>query len=195
MTIEAYPLHWPEGWKRRTGKPHVSRYQVTFARARDELLHELRLMGCTQVVISSNIPLRRDGLPYANLREPEDSAVAVYWVDRDGAPRTIACDYWETVRDNLRAIGLTVSGLRVIERSGATDLLERAYMGFARLPATTKKPWRQVMAYDPGAHLTLYEVKSRYRQLARERHPDRSGSEAWMTELNEAFEEAKRELG
>ena len=86
--IEAYPLTWPDGWPRR--KPHQrnrSKYEVTFLRARDELVRELNAGRARHVVISTNIPLRRDGLPLANMREPEDPGVAVYWDDKAGKDR------------------------------------------------------------------------------------------------------------
>lgn len=73
MTI-SYPLVWPAGWphtpiERRRNCWH---FQTTFDRARKDLLHELDLMGAKGVVISSWLPLNRDGSPRATEREGRD---------------------------------------------------------------------------------------------------------------------------
>jgi hypothetical protein len=60
----------------RNPRPKYVRFQVSFAVARDHLLNELRLMGARNLTISSNVPLRRDGLPYANQGTVEDAGVA-----------------------------------------------------------------------------------------------------------------------
>jgi hypothetical protein len=187
---DAYPLAWPDGWPRKPD--HVRRnatYQVAFARARDDLLAELRLAGARHVVISSNIALRRDGLPYANLPEPRDPGVAVYWDDRKGNPRVMACDVWRSTRENLRAIGLAVSSLRQIERTGATDLLERAFEGFKRLPAS-RSCWDVLGISGPGAGVE--RITARFRELARQHHPDKGGDPRLMAEISAAYQEALR---
>lgn len=200
--IEAYPLCWPDGWPRRKSyQRNRSRYEVTFARARDELQRELAAGRCKHIVISTNVPLRRDGIPLANMREPEDPGVAVYWDDKNGKARVIACDVWSTVRENLRAVGLAYASLRQIERTGASELLERAFQGFARLPAAPNNEsdcW-SVLGEDlrpkPGDWTPAPRVIERYRELARKNHPDHGGSSAKMAEINRAYHQAIKELG
>jgi hypothetical protein len=194
--IEAYPLAWPDGWPRRQpGSRKTSDYKVTFLRARDELARELKAGRCRDVVISTNVPLRRDGLPLANMSEPKDPGVAVYWTgtDKHGkpAPRVIACDVWRTVRENLRAVGLAYASLRQIERTGASELLERAFSGFARLPAAPDC-W-QVLGLPPGCPRTT--ITDRYRDLARAHHPDRGGDPALMAAINAAYQQATASAG
>jgi len=195
--VDAYPLAWPVGWERtaswqRKGAP----YQVSFARARDELMRSIRLLGGTDVVISSNVPLRRDGLPYANVAEPRDAGVAVYWTQKR-KPRVMACDCWSKVRDNLRAIGLAIDGLRAVERSGASQILERAFTGFAALPADAGAVgvphWRDVLEYG-NSPPTREAIDRHYRILAQDAHPDKGGSNERMVELNRAREQALREV-
>lgn len=187
MTIEAYPLAWPDGWPRRDSSRRTgSRYEVSFLRARDELARQLKLAGARHPVISTNVPLRRDGLPLANMAEPKDPGVAVYWDDRKGKARVIACDCWRTVRENLRAVGLTIEALRTIERTGASELLERAYSGFARLPAAPDC-W-SVLGLSKGT--PTERVSDRYRELARQHHPDRGGNAETMSRINAAYQEA-----
>lgn len=75
-----YPLTWPANWPRTpVSKRQQARFEVSFRVARDQLFEELRLLRATVVIVSSNIPLRKDGLPYASYREPEDPGVAVYF--------------------------------------------------------------------------------------------------------------------
>lgn len=73
-----FPLSWPAG-RARTRSPARSKFKVqSFARVRDELLNELKLLGAKQIVLSSNLKLRRqDGLPLANQANPADPGVAV----------------------------------------------------------------------------------------------------------------------
>ena len=73
--IEAFPLQWPIGYK-RTSWQQSSRFNTSFANARDQIVKELRLMGAKNVIISTNVPLRQDGLPYANFKAIADTGVA-----------------------------------------------------------------------------------------------------------------------
>jgi hypothetical protein len=185
--VEAYPLAWPDGWP-RTRAPAAGSYKVTFLQARDHLANQLKLARGRDVVISTNVPLRRDGLPLANMAEPKDPGVAAYWTDKKGKPRVCACDHWRTVRENLRAVGLTIEALRSIERAGASELLERAFSGFARLPETTSDAWSE-LGLPRGT--SRAEVEARYRELARIHHPDRGGSVSRMAAINRAYHELK----
>lgn len=63
--IEAHPLQWPTGWERTT-HPKPSRFECTFAKARNGIMDEIRLMQGRNPIISTNIELKRDGLPYAS---------------------------------------------------------------------------------------------------------------------------------
>lgn len=187
---EAFPLCWPSGWPRcRT--PERARFGLTFANARDELVAELSRMGAKGVILSTNIPLRRDGLPYAGQREPADAGVAVYFQWK-GKPMTFACDRWDMTKDNIRAIGKTIEALRGIERWGASDMMERAFSAFVSLPppgdAVDLSCW-SVLGIQPRSSRS--EIDRAYRELAKEAHPDRGGSrEAWDA-LSAAYEQAK----
>lgn len=199
--IDTYPLAWPLGWKRTPiAQRGISDYRVDFTKARDDLARELGLLchRTIDVVISSNVPTRRDGLPYANQREPEDPGVAAYWVDRKGTQRVIACDAWRHVRENLRAVGLAVSAFRMIERTKASEILDRTFQGFAALPAAGRiRPWWEVLGLDPTMRQLhgpegLQVIEAKYRRLALEQHPDRGGSNDAMAELNGAISEARK---
>jgi hypothetical protein len=199
LSGEAYPLYWPEGWPRTSHRRNAP-YAVNFIKARDDLANELRLLGGTNVVISTNVPIRRDSLPLANYAEPRDPGVAVYWWEGSGPKRierVIACDQWHRVKDNLRAAGLSIAALRQLKRSGASQILDRAFVGLTALAASNPvRTWRETFGLGPehAGRMSREFIDSRYRVLAQTAHPDRGGSEEEMRELNAAYEQAKAEV-
>lgn len=193
--VEAYPLQWPI-LKPRTPRQRRenSRFETSFARARDEVIHQVRLMKGTKLVISTNIALRRDGLPLAGQRQPEDPGVAVYFVDRSGDQKCISCDRWRKVEDNMWAIAKAIDALRGIQRWGTGDMVEAAFAGFTALPPAPKPShWSTVFGISPEAPTDV--VNREYRILAMRHHPDRGGSHSEMTALNAAYDDFKRERG
>lgn len=200
---EAYPLQWPEGWKRTpASERRRAPYKTEPGRAVQQLRDELRRLGAVGAyVISSNVPVRRDGVPYADSRNPEDPGCAVYWSTSAFKDRVIACDKWVSVYDNVHAIGLAVCAMRAIERAGATQVLERAFTAFGALPPSSQapvvRPWWQALDIPESAIgvLSFAMVDARYRELAGKAHPDRGGSDAAMAELNAAREHAKAHYG
>jgi hypothetical protein len=208
MTIEAFPLSWPDGWP-RAQRRHRAPYTVSGDRARRELLVELRLLGAAGVIVSSNVPLRQDGQPYADAarRRIDDPGIAVYFTRtaRDAVARhqqVIACDKWDSPDSNIRAIGLAVAGLRAVARSGASELLDRAFTGFRALPPAggtsvavdaNGPPWWQVLGVARTAPRGV--VQAAYRTLARKHHPDVGGDAGAMAALNRAWEQAQSAIG
>lgn len=194
---QAFPLAWPNGWK-RTDSWHrgTPRFKSTFALARDGLLEEIRRFGGSAIVLSSNVPLRNDGLPYASARSPEDPGVAVYF-KRKGKPAALACDKWKSVAENIRALQLTVDAMRGIDRWGSSELMERSFTGFTALPAPAEWHWKTVLGFPVLTTPTLEMVRDQRNLLLKKYHPD-IGDEPnhqKTVELNRAFEQAKGELG
>lgn len=202
---EPYPLQWPDGWRRTTSRG-VPRFTGAFARDRDSVIHQLKMRRGSHIVVTSDLPTRNDGLPYANAT-CQDPGIAVYWIER-GKEQVIACDRWRTVGQNMRAIDLSIEALRGLDRWGATEMVERAFAGFAALPPGSsteppqpvKRTWREVLEmYFACDSLALDEqlavAKARHRRLIKEHHPDRGGDHARAAELNAALAEAERELG
>ena len=197
ISIDAFPLQWPDGWP-RTKRRTEPRYRVSYQQAVSEMLRELKLLGARNVVVSTNVPIRGDGLPYADWtrRKIDDPGVAVYFVRR-GKSQVIACDSWVRVQQNIRAIGLTVVGLRAIQRAGATELLDRAFTGFKALPPAgggteSHGQWRDILGVRASA--TFSDAQSAYRKLAHKYHPDRGGDAGAMAILNRAWGQAQAEL-
>lgn len=191
---EAYPLYWPVG-RKRTQYRETSRFGLSFARARDDVAREVKLLGGRDLILSTNIPLRRDGLPYAGVAQPQDPGVAVYFTYK-GKQFCFACDRWRKVEDNMRAIALTVEALRGIARWGTGDMLEAAFTGFVALPDPQRaRTWREVLGFPPGRIPPVGEIDSNYRVLRSRHHPDKGGDGRLFHEVQTAYAAARRELG
>jgi hypothetical protein len=153
------------------------------------LYDELDRLGATNIVVSSDMRVRLDGRPYADQKKLEEPGVAVYFT-LNGRQQCIPCDKWDSVKDNVRAIGLTVEALRGLDRWGAKEMVDAAFSGFTALPAggaSASENWWDVLGVDPDA--TRDKVRSAYLKLAQEMHPDTGGSEAAMLRLNKAYQE------
>lgn len=194
---EAYPLYWPEGRARTAAyKRQASRFTTGFGMAAKTVMDEIRRLGGRLPIVSTNVPLRRDGLPLASAKRVDDPGVAVYFTYKTKQV-CFACDRWNKVEDNIWAVAKTIEAMRGIARWGTGDMLDAAFTGFAALPAPGShhvRPWFEVLGYVSPAGLTQAEVEARYRTLAREKHPDVGGSGEQMAELNAARAEAKLRL-
>lgn len=183
MSATAYPLQWPAGWP-RTRHRERSRFDTTFAKARDGLANELEKMGARHVVLSTNIELRLDGQPYANRAQPGDPGVAVYF-EYKKRPMTFACDRWDRIEDNIQAVRKTIEALRGIERWGASDMMERAFTGFAALPDQSDYTWCAVFGVTTSTPVDLVEYA--YKKKRSEAHPDNGGSDEEFDRVTKAW--------
>lgn len=210
MTINAYPLQWPEGWKRT---PQNGRRVAAFGKKQSQegsswkrhvdlsvsdgvkrVLTELERMGIKRddVVISTNLKVRLDGFPRSDQARPGDPGAAVYWEERGGSRRCIAVDVYLRVEDNLAAVAATLDAMRAIERHGGAAVLERAFTGFTALPAPDAvQPWWEVLGVLKTA--TQADVKEAWRRQCSMHHPDKpGGSHEKMAEINRAYEESTK---
>ncbi len=182
MTDQRHPLVWPEGWRRTLPQDRIDApFKVSPEKAQRDCIAELQRLGATDIVLSTNIPIRRDGLPYANAnrRILDDEGAAIFF-KRKGKPGAFACDKFRRVHDNIRAIGKTIEALRGIERWGASDMLDRAFTGFEALPAP-EQPW-QVLGISQGA--SREEIKRAHRDLAMS--SEYRGNDTLMSRINAA---------
>lgn len=188
---ESYPLLWPTGQTRTKWRAASQFKPRGFGLIRDEMLDELRRLGGSNVVVSSNLCTRLDGLPYADQREPGDPGIAVYFM-RKKKPYVIACDTFDRAWKNLRAIAGTIEALRAIERYGASSMLEQAFQGFAALPAHAAEPsWWDVLGVAP--EVSLAEIEAAHERLTRQHHPDVGGDHETMARINRARDVARQE--
>lgn len=204
MTKQKYPLDWPVGYP-RTDKPQRSAFKnPTLGNSVQNILEEVnRLNGWNSrystkhvdCVISSNVPLRDDGMPRADyLRSSlykNDKGVAVYF-KHNKTDIVICCDRWDTVESNMHAIYKTIEAMRSIDRWGVSDFIQRSFTGFKALPSFE---WWKSLEFSERP--TYYDdVVARYRQLAKIYHPDMStGSADKMHVINFALQEAKKYFG
>jgi hypothetical protein len=192
--IDAYPLAWPTGRPRTTARDSDV-FKVNFGRARDELTREVQLLGGTGLVVSTNLPLRQDGLPYANFSAPKDPGVAVYFTYKR-KQMCFACDRYSRITANLRAIALTIGALRGVARWGTGDMMEAAFTGFVALPPPAEtRQWWEVLAVAVDA--PLEQIERAYKALRSVHHPDRAGDATMFDAVQKAWEQAKllHELG
>lgn len=215
MDETRYPLCWPAGWKRAekrsraqfgkkpsTRDPAVSwprKNPLSVYEAVSRIDRELRALYVPQLsrIISTNIPVRLDGVPRSDRAEPRDPGVAIYWSSRDGKKQCMAIDRYDRVADNLAAVAATLEALRAIERHGGGAILDRAFAGFAQLPESINvpRPWRVVLSISDDAELTKDYINQRFREMASLVHPDKpGGSHDQMTELNRARDLALAEV-
>jgi hypothetical protein len=171
---------------------------LTVADSVGRLLGELRRMGVPDwnVIISTNVELRLDGLPRSD-REPADPGAAVYWKPKPNAPlmKVIAIDRYTRVADNLAAIAATLEAMRTVERHGGAEVMERQFLGFAALPEKASQPWREVLGISPEVVPSLDLIESRFRALVKMYHPDMEGGDREKYEaVNQAREAARLEI-
>ena len=200
MRETAFPLEWPEGWTRTASlnRQDYSRFQTTFDKARRDLLAELDRLGAVNVVISSWLPLRRDGQPRADAarRRIDDPGVAVYFTFK-GRRMVMARDAYTNVHDNMRSIGLAIEHLRGLERHGGGHMMERAFDGFEALPPPSSDPsapnahWSAILGIDRDSHIDV--IRHAWKQKAKTAHPDAGGSAEAFQRIQKAFEDAKAE--
>ena len=197
--IEAFPLYWPTAYK-RTKSRRWSRFKVTMDKAQRFLRDELLRMGATGLIISTNIPVRKDGMLYTDWmsKKIDDPGVAIYFKYK-GKDVSMCCDQYEKIWENIYALGKGIEALRGMERWGVSDFLDRAFTGFTALPPPqAKKEWWSVMGYSqkPSIALCWAGVEAQYKSLAKQLHPDMpAGSTVAFQELQSAFMEAKKYFG
>lgn len=175
-------LTWPETKPRashRRRSPFQGREVATEHRAVE---NELQRWGIRQFIVSRN-----NQRIYAG-----DPGVAVWWNDKKGELRVLACDRWDKLADNMRAIHLTLDAMRALERWGAYTA-EQAAEGakLKALPPPDAVNWRDILGMLEHASLP----KSDQLIIANRRYRDKSAElGAPEVTLNLAIEQARKEL-
>lgn len=204
--ITASPLTWPAGWPRHSGQRERARFGTkvnAYGGLRAKTIEEATAFVMQQltgrqtmnlpprdVIISTDLKLRLDGLPYSNQRVPDDPGAAVYWRDSRGQDKVIALDKYDRIADNIYAIGKTLEALRGIERWGGGQILDRAFSGFVALPSPEMAggvdPY-ELLGIDPDD--SLVARRAAYRRALAKHHPDHGGDPAKFNQVRRAAEQ------
>lgn len=147
------------------------------------------------LIISSNLQIRLDGLPYSNQGEPNDSGVAAYfnlrfWRNGKEYSRhvVLTCDRWRKAVDNLTAIAKDIEAQRARERWGCTTV-EQAFQGYLAIPERCGGlAWWDLLGVKPD--VAQQDIKEAFRVLAKTRHPDVGGDRSQWNKLQEAYDQA-----
>ena len=144
------------------------------------------------VIVSTNVQVRLDGLPYSNQSEAERPGRCGLWYGTDKLKRRcMAVDKYDRVADNLAAIAATLEHMRGIERHGGAEILERAFLGFQALPEPEQ--WWKVLGFDL-APKTRQEAEDAFKSLAKVHHPDVGGDAGKFSRIASAIERARQVL-
>lgn len=186
MTITAYPLTWPTRFPRAKARD-TGKFKTTLAGALKNVQSSLALFAkdsgkkLDELTISSNVTL--------GVNRPADPGVAV-WFTWDGLQVCVAVDRYASVEGNLQAIHHIIEARRVELRHGTLALVRATFQGFLALPASITRDWWMVLGV--GRDASPEQIKAAYRKKSADHHPDKGGSEAAMTEINLAYQEATR---
>lgn len=144
--------------------------------------------------LSSDMLRKRDGEFPIDPVEPKDPGAALWWIDQAGDLCVIACDAWDTVQGNFRAIALNIRAIRALHRTKATQISGRVQQSFrvpmlaASNPIPPKPPCAEVLGL---AHWPVEkdELDRTFRRLAKAKHPDPGGEEVAFKRLSSAYAE------
>lgn len=187
--IEAYPLHWPVGYK-RTKYRKDSAFKQSPDKVQILLRSELNRLGAANVVVSSNVPVRKDGYLYSDMSTTkiDDPGVAVYFKYK-GQNVSMCCDTYERPWENVYALAKGIEAIRGMERWGVSEFIERAFTGFKALPEQTSQPsWWGVLGISEKSGKD--DIVQAYRNLVKIHHPDAGGNAEHFNKINDAYQQA-----
>jgi len=187
----AYPLCWPPGWERTN--PHRREYGRFKKRSAYDAARGLRAEAerwrAAHIIVSANFKLRLDGLPYAQQPNIDDPGVAIY-LKRRNQDYVLACDAFDKIWKNMRALTLALESLRRLERYGCEQLMNTAFEGFKALPPGEEPmtPERALELFGLREDADPEVIQVVYRRLAKKHHPDGGGDERRFREIRAAYE-------
>lgn len=208
---EGFPLQWPDDIE-RTKSPKRAMFKAPSIDApRKGILKQIKLLRGTNAVITTNIPLKKDGQLYATGQPAQgEMAVAVYftWLSKE---YVVACDNYDRIQDNLRVAEKIIEAIRGIERWGNQRAVQQAFKGFGvkELPPASKivtgrhvtkgpvyfeKNWWEVLGV--AQNTTAEVLRAAYRALAKQYHPDNkeTGDKKIFADVMAAYEQGSKEV-
>ena len=180
--VEAYPLTWPNGWKRSAYRERARFGEHSIAYGANILYDELRKLGAKEPILSSNLKVKLDGSPMSSQRVPSDPGVAVYF-KFNGKDQCMPCDKWDKVEHNIWAIAKSIEAMRGLERWGSKDIVDTAFRGFQALPDYTQK----IRHFDDCVNKE--DAKQRHRDILKKLHPDVGGNQEDFVEMERQYQE------
>ena len=193
-------LDWPAGYDRTLPEDrgaYPGDISLSHREAFESVVEELERWGATDVRLTF-VPesyQRDSNIPHKSA-DPDDPGVVAYFRREEGRAdegHAIACDSWNTLRENARAIALYARRKRLAERCGVTTA-ESEFKTTA-LPSGNddvgtavvgQQPHHEVLGVAPDAPDAA--VLGAYRELLKERHPDHGGNSEEFQRLQEAKE-------
>lgn len=190
---------FPPGWE-RTPAYRRKRAQfdadLTIAAAYHGIQAEARRAGGRDLRVDQDLRMRRDDpkVPLSNQRQPEDPGVVVYFTI--GTRKVaLACDRWDRVEHNMRAIAYTLEAKRAVTRWGCATA-DAEYAGYEALPppggtsapSRPRRPAHEILHVSPNAPPEI--VQAAFREQAKRLHPDvATGDHESFIELKDARDE------
>lgn len=186
------PIEWVGP---KTQKRARSRFSVGYLKLLDDLEIELRKLAAHDVVIQIALDgsqIRNDGWPRAGVN-PSWPGVILQFTTK-GEVVSMPCDTYPDWKENLRAISLTLRGLRLIDEYGVTKNGQQ-YQGFKKLDAPSTEAERltalttlaQMAAIELASLKTNEAIQIAYKAAARKHHPDLGGSQEEFIRLQSAM--------
>lgn len=191
--IEAFPLYWPAGYSRSKGQIN-SRFKVTMDKAQRFLRTEIDRLKGTDLIISTNVPVKSNGLLYADWmrRKIDDPGAAIYF-KYNGKNVSMCCDQYERVWENIYALAKGIEAIRGMQRWGVSDFIDRAFTGFKALPENVvSDTWYNVLEVDQFASYS--EIYQAYLNKAKTAHPDAGGNDELFIKIRSAYDQALAHL-
>ena len=165
---------WPG---KKTKNRQSSRFKIQYGRLLDELEEELKKLRARDIMIQAEISreeIRNDGWPKSNARFRGPGIILTFTTPKGDI--SFPCDTYLDWESNLRAISLTLTALRSIDRYGVSKHAEQ-YKGWAKLPPAPK----EMTVKDAMAFMDLHSgilpgcgdsARKAYRLAAAKLHPD-----------------------
>lgn len=151
-----------------------SPFRVGLTQTVELLATELRQLAAKRVVIELALrerDIRIDGLPRADARV-SSSAVRLSFESKWGPLRyeTAEYNYWQ---DNLRAVALSMTALRAVDRYGVSKRGEQ-YRGWRQIPASTGNAEDVIATYEQAVDF-LAKWNGDVKRALHDTHPDHGG--------------------
>lgn len=186
---------WPEGYDRTDPEdrgPYPGDLSLGHREAFESIEEELAAWGAVldRVEFAATSYARNSNIPHKSA-DVADPGVAVYFRrEAEHADRgyALACDRWESLRENARAISLYVRRKRLAERCEVSTAEEE--FSTAALPSpeeealVAEKPPHKILGCSPAP--TVEEIRESFRQRVKEVHPDNGGTDREFKRVKEA---------